>query len=130
MNRNIAIYLQDILESMENAERFVANMTYDEFATDAKTFYAAAYSSSSSSCFISAASAPLSALGARARGLWESPQHHRQEDRHLGHANPNRDAGCAALGIAVGGAQGDGVRAWQQVGPRHLLATAQVALQA
>lgn len=40
MNRNIAIYLQDILESMENAERFVANMTYDEFATDAKTFYA------------------------------------------------------------------------------------------
>jgi len=40
MNRNVAIYLKDILESMENAEKFVENLTYDEFATDAKTFYA------------------------------------------------------------------------------------------
>jgi len=40
MNRNIAIYLKDILDNMENAERFVENMTYEEFAADLKTSYA------------------------------------------------------------------------------------------
>ena len=40
MNRNIAIYLQDIVDNMENAEGFVQNMTLEQFAQDLKTSYA------------------------------------------------------------------------------------------
>lgn len=40
MNRNIVIYLQDILDNMENAEGFVQNMTLEEFGRDLKTSYA------------------------------------------------------------------------------------------
>jgi len=31
MSRNITLYLKDILDNMENAEAFIAGMTFDEF---------------------------------------------------------------------------------------------------
>ena len=34
MNRDISIYVKDILENMERAERFVEGMSYEEFAED------------------------------------------------------------------------------------------------
>jgi len=40
MKRDISIYLKDILENMKRAERFVENMSYDEFVKDEKTHYA------------------------------------------------------------------------------------------
>jgi uncharacterized protein with HEPN domain len=40
MNRNIALYVKDILDSMENAEKFVEGMTCEEFNRDIKTSYA------------------------------------------------------------------------------------------
>lgn len=40
MSRNITIYLQDILDNMENADRFLQNMTYEAFSKDLKTSYA------------------------------------------------------------------------------------------
>ncbi len=38
--RDIRDYLQDILNSIDLAEAFIANMTFDEFQTDAKTTFA------------------------------------------------------------------------------------------
>ncbi|HUT62994.1 MAG TPA: DUF86 domain-containing protein [Anaerolineae bacterium] len=40
MNREIGDYIQDILEAMDNAIKFIENMSYDEFAQDTKTIYA------------------------------------------------------------------------------------------
>ena len=40
MSRNVSLYIKDILDSMETAERFLENMTYDEFSGDLKTSYA------------------------------------------------------------------------------------------
>ena len=40
MNRNIVLYVKDILDSMENAEKFVEGMTCEEFNEDIKTSYA------------------------------------------------------------------------------------------
>jgi len=40
MSRNITLYLKDILYNMENAEAFIAGMTFDEFVQDIKTSYA------------------------------------------------------------------------------------------
>lgn len=40
MNRNITLYLKDILENMGNAEKFLGDMTYEAFAHDLKTSYA------------------------------------------------------------------------------------------
>lgn len=37
MNRNVIIYVKDILENMEDAEEFIRGMSYDEFVTDKKT---------------------------------------------------------------------------------------------
>lgn len=34
MNRDISIYVRDILENMERAERFVVEMTYEEFVKE------------------------------------------------------------------------------------------------
>ena len=38
--RDIRDYLQDILQSIDLAEAFIANMTFDQFQTDAKTSFA------------------------------------------------------------------------------------------
>jgi uncharacterized protein with HEPN domain len=38
--RDIRDYLQDILNSIDLAEAFIAEMTFDEFQTDAKTTFA------------------------------------------------------------------------------------------
>jgi len=40
MNREINLYIKDILDNMDNAERFIANMTFEEFSADIKTAYA------------------------------------------------------------------------------------------
>lgn len=40
MKREIGDYVQDILEAMVNAVKFIENMSYDEFAQDTKTVYA------------------------------------------------------------------------------------------
>ncbi|MCX5885888.1 MAG: DUF86 domain-containing protein [Proteobacteria bacterium] len=40
MNRNITLYLQDILDNMERAEEFVETMDYEAFSRDTKTSYA------------------------------------------------------------------------------------------
>ena len=40
MNRDISLYLQDILSNMKNAETFVGNLSYEEFTNDMKTSYA------------------------------------------------------------------------------------------
>ena len=40
MSRDIGLYVQDILDKMDAAERFVAGMTLEEVAEDEKTFYA------------------------------------------------------------------------------------------
>lgn len=40
MNRNIRIYLSDMLENMNLAEQFVENVSYDAFSKDRKTVYA------------------------------------------------------------------------------------------
>jgi len=37
MKRDISIYFKDILENMARAERFVKDMTYDDFVKDEKT---------------------------------------------------------------------------------------------
>ena len=37
MNRNVIIYVKDILENMEDAKEFIRGMSYDEFVTDKKT---------------------------------------------------------------------------------------------
>ena len=40
MKREIGDYIQDIFEAMENAVKFINNMSYDEFSVDTKTLYA------------------------------------------------------------------------------------------
>lgn len=40
MKKDISIYVKDVLENMERAERFVAGMSYQDFAGDEKTSYA------------------------------------------------------------------------------------------
>ena len=40
MKREIGDYIQDILEAMINAVKFIENMSYDEFSHDTKTIYA------------------------------------------------------------------------------------------
>ncbi len=40
MKREIADYIQDIIEAMTNAIEFVENMSYEDFSEDAKTTYA------------------------------------------------------------------------------------------
>jgi uncharacterized protein with HEPN domain len=40
MNRNITLYLQDILDNMQRAEEFVGTMDYEAFSRDTKTSYA------------------------------------------------------------------------------------------
>ncbi len=40
MNRDISIYLKDILENMERAEKFVEGKDYEDFITDDKTNFA------------------------------------------------------------------------------------------
>ncbi len=40
MNRDISIYVKDILENMERAERFVEGMSYEEFVEDEMTNFA------------------------------------------------------------------------------------------
>lgn len=40
MKREVSLYVSDILEYMEKAEKFVADLTFDEFIADEKTSYA------------------------------------------------------------------------------------------
>jgi uncharacterized protein with HEPN domain len=40
MNRNVALYLWDILQNMQDAEEFIQGLSYDQFASDKKTFNA------------------------------------------------------------------------------------------
>ena len=40
MNRNIALYVRDILQNMQDAEEFIQGMSYEQFAADKKTFNA------------------------------------------------------------------------------------------
>lgn len=40
MKRDIALYIKDILRNMEKAEKFIKDITYDDFASDEKTNYA------------------------------------------------------------------------------------------
>lgn len=40
MNRDISLYIKDILEAMEKAERFVSGMSYENFFLDDKTNFA------------------------------------------------------------------------------------------
>ena len=40
MDREFEDYLRDILDAMEKAQRFVENLSYEEFTEDDKTFFA------------------------------------------------------------------------------------------
>ena len=40
MNREAELYIKDILDNMENAEKFIGDMTFEEFSADIKTAYA------------------------------------------------------------------------------------------
>lgn len=40
MNRDISIYLKDILENMERAERFIEGKDYEDFLRDERTNFA------------------------------------------------------------------------------------------
>ena len=40
MKRDISLYLKDMLENMEKAEKFTADMSYKDFIADEKTKYA------------------------------------------------------------------------------------------
>ncbi|MBF0318660.1 MAG: DUF86 domain-containing protein [Nitrospirae bacterium] len=40
MNRDISLYVKDILESIEKAEGFVGGMSYESFIVDDRTIYA------------------------------------------------------------------------------------------
>ncbi|MBI4712288.1 MAG: DUF86 domain-containing protein [Planctomycetes bacterium] len=42
MKRNISLYIKDMLANMSNAERFINQMSYNEFIKDAKTNFAVA----------------------------------------------------------------------------------------
>lgn len=37
MNRNVLIYVRDILENMQDAEEFIQGMSYEQFVADKKT---------------------------------------------------------------------------------------------
>jgi len=40
MNRNVILYVQDILSNMCDTEEFIKGMSYDQFTVDKKTFNA------------------------------------------------------------------------------------------
>jgi len=40
MTRNVALYVRDILQNMQDAEEFTHGLSYDEFAADKKTLNA------------------------------------------------------------------------------------------
>lgn len=40
MTRNIALYIKDILQNMQDAEEFIQRLSYEQFAKDKKTFNA------------------------------------------------------------------------------------------
>lgn len=40
MNKDISIYLKDVLQNMELIESFTEEMDYDDFVKDEKTYYA------------------------------------------------------------------------------------------
>lgn len=40
MNRNVSLYVKDILQNMEDAEMFVRGFSYGQFAGDKRTFNA------------------------------------------------------------------------------------------
>ena len=40
MKRDLSLFIKDILENMERAEKFVTGMTFEKFATDEKTIFA------------------------------------------------------------------------------------------
>ena len=40
MTRHVALYINDILQNMRDAEQFIEGMTYQQFADDKKTFNA------------------------------------------------------------------------------------------
>jgi uncharacterized protein with HEPN domain len=40
MKREIDLYINDILDNMENAEKFIGDMAFEEFSADMKTAYA------------------------------------------------------------------------------------------
>ncbi len=40
MTREIDLFIKDILDNMDNAEKFIGDMTFEEFSADTKTAYA------------------------------------------------------------------------------------------
>ena len=40
MKRNVTLYVRDIVRNMQDAEEFIHGMSYNQFATDKKTFNA------------------------------------------------------------------------------------------
>lgn len=40
MTREIDLFIKDILDNMDNAEKFIGDMTFEEFSADIKTAYA------------------------------------------------------------------------------------------
>ena len=40
MTRNVALYVKDILQNMEDAEEFIQGISYEVFISDKKTFNA------------------------------------------------------------------------------------------
>ena len=40
MKQDVSIYIKDIFENMERAEKFVQDISYEDFAKDEKTNYA------------------------------------------------------------------------------------------
>lgn len=40
MKRNVTLYVRDILKNMQDAEEFIREMSFDQFAADKKTFNA------------------------------------------------------------------------------------------
>ncbi|MBF0608117.1 MAG: DUF86 domain-containing protein [Candidatus Magnetobacterium sp. LHC-1] len=39
MDRDITLYIKDIIENMDYAEEFVGNLSYEDFLLDPKTYY-------------------------------------------------------------------------------------------
>ena len=40
MMRNLALYVKDIIQNMQDAEEFIQGLSYESFASDKKTFNA------------------------------------------------------------------------------------------
>ena len=40
MKRDVSLYLKDIIKNMEKAEKFIEDMSYEDFIADEKTKYA------------------------------------------------------------------------------------------